>query len=348
MVKNEILVWSQVEDDPHCLRLCEVFLEGDICYMVMEKCQYRLIHYLEEMDEINERSLGAVFLQMLSGIAYLHSVGVVHRDIKPDNFLVGGSDSQTVKICDFGLSGIMPKDGQLVGICGTSPFMCPEMLLNRSCDTKADIWSFGVSVYLLFFGEFPYSPPDSSSQPSASDMKQAILDGKTPKFRPSCCLLDPDVLTLSRYAVEFSMALLTREPIERPNAMEALNLTYVVLASESRHMNDEEVPSLRPMLHSMKSVGACETRSRCRADWLDTLLNQRQMEKHGIPIKSCRGSKDYHMSRSARRNQDGNPCLLTHRSRTITSEAIGKSTTSGDPQSTCFAGFGLILERTPS
>merc|ERR1719502_912890 len=100
------------------------------------------------MPEVNERTLGKMFAQMLMGISHCHSVSVVHRDVKPDNFLVSQG---VVKLCDFGLSAIIPSGGKNMGkvggIYGTAPFMCPEMLATDWYDEKADVWSFAVIVY---------------------------------------------------------------------------------------------------------------------------------------------------------------------------------------------------------
>merc|ERR1719253_1090533 len=113
--QKEVNVWHSVGSHRNCLRLYDAFFNNYFCYMVMEKCNSSLWQALNAMPELTERGLGNVLSQMLLGIAHCHSVNVVHRDVKPDNFLVGGLYGQTVKLGDFGLSGLKPRRGNLTG-----------------------------------------------------------------------------------------------------------------------------------------------------------------------------------------------------------------------------------------
>jgi len=79
----------------------------DLCFMVMEKCSCGLYQALRNMPDVTERDLGNILAQMLQGISHCHSVNIIHRDVKPDNFLIGGKDCHTVKLTDFGLSAIV-------------------------------------------------------------------------------------------------------------------------------------------------------------------------------------------------------------------------------------------------
>ena len=96
------------------------------------------------------------------GLQYLHSKGVVHRDIKPDNILLDGNDN--VKLADFGVSsfGSTCDDGTILvkGFAGSPYFMPPEQFDDENSDKgvegpATDMWSFGVTLYAMSFGSLP-------------------------------------------------------------------------------------------------------------------------------------------------------------------------------------------------
>lgn len=94
--------------------------------------------------------------QVCSGLKYLHLCNIIHRDIKPDNILL--ADDDTVKISDFGVSGRLCSSRiDLFHAAGTPAFMAPEVLENSDAASKAsDVWSFGVTLYVMMFGELPF------------------------------------------------------------------------------------------------------------------------------------------------------------------------------------------------
>merc|ERR1719359_2544917 len=133
---------------------------------------------------------------------------------------------------DFGLSAALPKQGKLPGVFGTAPFMCPEMLVGRWYDEKADVWSFAVICYVLMFGLFPYMPKQQSSKA----MKQAIIEGTPPPtFEPVQKALGSSALYRSQDAVSMIQMLLNREPDDRPSAEDALHMTWMSAAMEGSH-----------------------------------------------------------------------------------------------------------------
>jgi serine/threonine protein kinase len=288
VAKKEEQLWLQVGEHPNAVRLFDTFYSTELCYMVMEKCSSSLWHYLNEMNETTERTFGNIFRQMLFGIAHVHAASVVHRDVKPDNFMMGGEDSHTVKLADYGLSAALPAEG-LKGVHGTAPFMSPEMITHKSYGAKVDVWSLGVVAYSFLFGDFPYLPQETSSKA----MKQAIINGKQPAFSPAPrAVVSQAARMRSDSAVAFAKTLLHRQPENRPSALEALDLPYMAAIGSGSHMSEvQQLPSLRPMLHSARKAGAFEVRDPTRESPIDELLNTRHFAKHGEPVPQTRPVK---------------------------------------------------------
>jgi 5'-AMP-activated protein kinase catalytic alpha subunit len=96
--------------------------------------------------------------QILSGIEYLHKLGICHRDLKPENLLM--DDYNNIKIVDFGLSN-MYKDGELLKTaCGSPCYAPPEMVAGKKyIGLSADIWSCGVILFAMVCGYLPFEDP---------------------------------------------------------------------------------------------------------------------------------------------------------------------------------------------
>uniref|UniRef100_A0A7S0FV85 Protein kinase domain-containing protein n=1 Tax=Pyrodinium bahamense TaxID=73915 RepID=A0A7S0FV85_9DINO len=250
--QQEIKAWRHIGRHEHCVALIQSFVEESLVYMVMEKCACSLMDRLVSMPMMTEGDLACTFREMLLGISHIHSKMIVHRDIKPDNFLYGGPLSQTVKLCDFGLAKRLPKaGGKLKGRYGTAPYMSPEMLAREGYDRSTDVWSFAATAYLMIFGDFPYMPKEAS--PSA--MKQAILDGvPEPSFGGK-----EDGGPEEDNSTGFVKVLLQRRAEDRPGAAEALELPFLRPKEEdlplranitrARKLTSELKPPVQPSVH---------------------------------------------------------------------------------------------------
>jgi serine/threonine protein kinase len=232
---------------------------------------------------------------MVSALHHLHASNVIHRDVKPDNFLVGGVGLSTVKICDFGLAAILPSRGKLCGVVGTTPYMCPEMFLGEWYNEGADIWSLAVTVYVFLFGSFPYVPKDSTKE----GMVKAIVKGRPPKFESA----SQRKILYSPSAMSFVTKLLQRDPAARPSAEEALKFPYIACAMVSRHKTSAlALPSLRPMLETARKSGAITPYDLSRRTEIDDLLSIVQFKQLGLRMpdawKSSQVSnEEKHMSK---------------------------------------------------
>ncbi len=105
-----------------------------------------------------------IAIKLARGAAALHRVGIIHRDIKPDNVILEGGGS--LKLIDFGvvrISGL--EDSPPEDIPGTRAYMAPEMLAGEAGNEATDIYALGVTMFRAFTGEFPYGNPDATSPP---------------------------------------------------------------------------------------------------------------------------------------------------------------------------------------
>jgi len=243
-IRAEEQCWKKVGQHRNCVQYLASFAEDSLYFMVMERCSKSLMERLDEMYDSSEKDLVGIFRQMLLGIEHCHSVGIVHRDIKPDNFLFTDRESKIVKLCDFGLAELIPRIGKLCGTFGTSPYMCPEMLNDEGYNEKADIWSLGATSYLILFGEFPYMPKDVNPH----DMKEMIRCGHP---RPKFQRIEGDD-PASDVATNFVRSLLNRMPECRLSATQALKLPFVSEEKESTLTRSLTASRLGPIFHQAK------------------------------------------------------------------------------------------------
>ena len=121
---------------------------------------------LRREQRISLRELAAIFVPVLAALEAAHALGIVHRDVKPDNIYLCGTDTDPdVKVLDFGIAKLTAEDGlaartqALTGtgsMVGTPYYMSPEQVFaDTDIDTRADIWSLGVSIYECLTGVRP-------------------------------------------------------------------------------------------------------------------------------------------------------------------------------------------------
>jgi serine/threonine protein kinase len=179
---------------------------------------------------------------MLLGIVHVHNSDLVHRDIKPNNFLLG-ADMWTVRLSDFGMAVKLAKGGTLKGHSGTPPYMSPEMVGNKAYHQKTDIWSYAVSLYVLLYGIFPYTPQDDS--PEA--IKAAIRTGSPePAFARPVAEND-DTPEVREETARFVRSVMVRNPKARLTSIEALKQPFVDKAPSSHSESDfDQVELMTP------------------------------------------------------------------------------------------------------
>ena len=124
---QEIDILKSLKHVSH-IKLLETFQTAKHYLIVMELCPGGdLLNYVRKRRKLTEPSAKYLFKQIMQGIAYMHSIGIVHRDIKLDNILLDGQGN--VKIGDFGVSRRVEKDDELLfEQCGTPAYIAPEIV----------------------------------------------------------------------------------------------------------------------------------------------------------------------------------------------------------------------------
>ncbi len=135
--------------------------DDGIFYIAMEYVEGRTLRQIlkEESPLQPDRAMG-LMLQVLSALDEAHANGLIHRDLKPGNVMVGRmrDGSETVKVLDFGIAKIVGESGtqsltQTGMMCGTPGYMAPEQILGEELDGAADLYSAGVLLFELLVGK---------------------------------------------------------------------------------------------------------------------------------------------------------------------------------------------------
>lgn len=145
-------------DHPHVARLLEVYESETEVSLVME-CMSggELYDRIAECKVFGEKDAAQAAYQMLLAISYIHNEGVVHRDLKLENFLYDKEGSDFLKLIDFGFSKFYEKDTKMVESLGTVTYVSPEVLAKSYSCGSCDLWSFGVIVFVLLSGYMPFA-----------------------------------------------------------------------------------------------------------------------------------------------------------------------------------------------
>lgn len=156
----------------HVVPIVEVLEDVSMYYIVMEKAQGGSFFegLLEEFSTgvVPAREVKRLTREMLNSVAHVHSQGMLHRDIKPDNFVMRVTDDprsptgrrMSVMLCDFDHAEpeYSPTSAGKYNVrCGTLAFNAPETF-NGYFSERSDLYSVGVCLYLLMSGKMPYDP----------------------------------------------------------------------------------------------------------------------------------------------------------------------------------------------
>ncbi|KAJ7344862.1 hypothetical protein JRQ81_000812 [Phrynocephalus forsythii] len=209
---NEVVIMRDYQHD-NVVEMYKSYLVGDELWVLMEFLQGGALTDILSQIRLNEEQIATVCESVLQALAYLHSQGVIHRDIKSDSILL--TLDGRVKLSDFGFCAQISKDvPKRKSLVGTPYWMAPEVISRSPYTTEVDIWSLGIMVIEMVDGEPPYF-----SDSPVQAMKR-LRDSPPPKIK--------NAHKTSPVLRDFLERMLTRDPLERATAKELLDHPFLL------------------------------------------------------------------------------------------------------------------------
>ena len=209
---------------PSITKILETFETDQYFLIIMEYISGgNLQSFLKKRRKLNEKTAKILFKQIIDGIKYIHSMNIVHRDIKLENILLDLNNN--IKICDFGVGKKIRPNQILHEQSGTPVYMAPEILKNEGyLGFPVDIWSSGVALYIMLSGTVPFN------KTHLQDLQQCIINND---YKP--------IEGISKEASDLLSGLLEKDPKKRLTATEILNHPWFekddLELVEKEHMN---------------------------------------------------------------------------------------------------------------
>ena len=214
---NEVVMMREFRH-PSIVSLLDCHLVEEHLWIVMEFMEGGNLTDIVTTVRLNENEAAAICAQVLSALAFLHSLGVIHRDIKSDSILL--SLDGAAKLSDFGFCAqLTSKKRKRQSLVGTPYWMAPEMVARLPYGPEVDIWSLGILVIEMLEGE----PPNFNDAPIGA--MQQIKDGAAPALSPTT--------QASLQLTSFLARVLVKEQEERDTAANLLKSTFIKVAPGS-------------------------------------------------------------------------------------------------------------------
>ena len=185
--KNENLNITEIEiyyilqniSHKNIIKIYDIFEDNENYYIILEHC----IEDLNSLKIINEKYSKKFYYikEIIEGINFLHSLGIMHRDLKLANVLINENDQ--LKIIDFGESICFFKNSELNEMFGSYGFFPPEMILNQKYNKNAEFWNVGLISFYLIFNYLPFDNDVNEDKLNKFEIKKYLLENEKNIFK---------------------------------------------------------------------------------------------------------------------------------------------------------------------
>ena len=224
-------------DHPNIFKIYEFFKDSENFYLVTEFLEGgELFDYVSNI-KLSEKKIFIIFEQIISTLNYLHKKNIIYRDIKLENLLLTKKDNiNHIKLIDFGTSTTFEEDDCFMNPLGTCYYIAPEAL-RREYDEKADIWSCGILLYILFCGYAPFNGNTDAEIYCAILQKNLVFDST-------------DWENVSHEGKDLIRNMLNKDPFERYSADQCIQHPWF---KNNDHLNDTNLASaLMPKIRKFR------------------------------------------------------------------------------------------------
>ncbi|XP_004511744.1 serine/threonine-protein kinase SAPK3-like [Cicer arietinum] len=198
---------------PNIIRFKEVFLTPTHLAIVLEYASGgELYDRICNAGRFSEDEARFFFQQLISGVSYCHSMQICHRDLKLENTLLDldGRSVPRLKICDFGFSKSALLHSKPKSAVGTPAYVAPEVFSRKEYDGKmADVWSCGVTLYVMLVGSYPFDDPEDPR-----NFRKSIANTMSVQYSI------PDYVRLSADCKQLLSRIFVADPAKRITIME--------------------------------------------------------------------------------------------------------------------------------